>query len=147
MRLLKILAFCVTISLLSSAACFAAEAGKFTAGIFWKAFREAVLVNNEKKLLAMTKLPLEVRGLSDTDPAKYYSRKQFSPIFRKLLMQQELLPVKGRLVTKTMLGLIYEKKDLGPQDLLTPDFFRFYQFEFHFMKGKWLLTRVYLEEE
>lgn len=119
---------------------------RFTAGTFWTAFRDAVLVNNEKKLVAMTKLPLEVHGISDSTPVKYYERAQVPSLFNKILMQPEFIPIKGRIVPKTLLRLIYEKKSITQSDLAHPDFFRFYQLEFQRIKGQWSLTRAYLDE-
>lgn len=137
------LIFLLAISM--QAVCLGAE-NTDSAGKFWTAFRTAVLINDQPKLLEMTSLPLEVRGVSDRTPPRYYSRRQFSTIFKKLLMQSEDLPVEGHLVTKTMLALLYDKRELTPKDLDADTFFRFHQFVFERRKGRWLLVRAYLEE-
>lgn len=141
MRLLQVLLLAMTMLVVC---CATVEAGN--ADKFWTDFRKAVLINDEKTLLKMTKLPLEVRGVSDNIPPRYYSGSQFPAVFKKVLMQQEYLPHGGRLITKTMLALIYDKRTLAPEDLTTPTFFRFHQLEFEKKDGRWLLTRAYLEE-
>lgn len=117
-----------------------------SAGKFWISFRKAVLVNDQAKLLEMTTFPLEVRGVSDDIPATSYSRREFPVVFKKILLQPQYLLVNGRLRTKTMLGLIYDKPTLIKQDLTTRTFFRFHQLEFEKRKGRWFLVRAYLEE-
>lgn len=96
MRVLKFL----TLVLVFHAVCYAGQ-DKFTAGTFWVAFRDAVLMNNEKTLLSLTRLPLEVHGVSDSTPAKYYNRNELSPVLKKILTQPEYLPLRGKIVSKT----------------------------------------------
>jgi hypothetical protein len=76
----------------------------------------------------------------------YYNRREFPEIFNKVMMQPESMLVQGRIVNKTMLALVYDKRMLTPQDLATVTIYRFHQLEFEKRKGKWLLTAVYLEE-
>lgn len=135
----------LTLILFFGVTCLAAQ-DRFTAGEFWASFRQAVLTNDVKKLVSMTKLPLAVYGVSDNTPVTYYDRSEFPTIFRKILMQPEYLPVGNRIVSKTVLGLIYDKKVLTHKDLQNRDAFRFYQLEFEVINGRWLLTRAYLEE-
>ena len=125
--------------------CHAAE-DSFTAGKFWAAFRDAVLSNKESKIISMTKLPLAVHSVSDNTPVKYYGRSEMPRLFHRILMQTEYLPVGNKVVSKTVLGLIYDKKVLTHEDLQAQDRFRFYQLEFEMIKGRWFLTRAYLEE-
>jgi len=65
---------------------------------------------------------------------------------KKLLAQSELLPLNGKIVSKSMFQLIKEKKTLVPKDFLTTDFIRVYDFEFELIQGHWQFTRAYLEE-
>lgn len=135
----------LTLILILGATCHAAE-DSFTAGKFWAAFRDAVLSNEESKLISMIKLPLAVHGVSDNTPVKYYDRSEVPQLFHKILMQTEYLPVGNKIVPKTVLGLIYDKKVFPPEDLQAQDRFRFYQLEFERIKGRWFLTGAYLEE-
>jgi hypothetical protein len=135
----------LTLVLYFGATCHAAQ-DRFPAGEFWASFRQAVLANDEKKIVSMTKLPLAVYGVSDNIPVTYYDRNEFPAIFRKILMQPEYLPVGNRIVSKTVLGLIYDKKVLTHNDLQNRDAFRFYQLEFEVINGRWFLTRAYLEQ-
>jgi len=113
---------------------------------FWQVFRQAVLDNNTEHIASMTRFPFEVRGVDDSNPIHNYDRKHFAPIWKKLLVQPELLPLHGKIVSKTMLELIKEKKTLAPKDFLKSDFIRVYDFEFELIKGHWQFTRAYLEE-
>lgn len=135
----------LTIVLFFGVTCDAAQ-DRFTAGEFWASFRQAVLANDERKIISMTKLPLAVYGVSDNTPVMYYDRSEFPAIFRKILMQSEYRLVGNRIVSKTVLGLIHDKKVLTQTDLQSRDAFRFYQLEFEAIKGRWFLTRGYLEE-
>lgn len=139
--MLRILALIIVLGV----TCHAAE-DSFTAGKFWVAFRGAVLSNQESKIISMTKLPLAVHGVSDGTPVKYYGRSEVPRLLHRILMQTEYLPVGNKLVMKTLLGLLYDKKFLTHEDLQAQDHFRFYQLEFEMIKGRWLLTRAYLEE-
>lgn len=135
----------LTLVLFFGVTCDAAQV-RFTAGEFWASFRQAVLVNDERKIISMTKLPLAVYGVSDNTPAMYYDRSEFPAIFRKILMQSEYRLVGNKIVSKTILGLIHDKKVLTQTDLQSKDTFRFYQLEFEAINGRWFLTRGYLEE-
>ncbi|GFO63172.1 hypothetical protein M1B72_17825 [Geomonas paludis] len=141
MRVLVLLLLAISIQAL----CYGSDETD-SAGKFWTSFRKAVLVNDQAKLLEMTSFPLDVRGVSDDIPATSYNRRDFPGIFKKILLQPQYLLVNGRLRTKTMLGLIYDKATLTKQDLATPTFFRFHQLEFEKRKGRWFLVRAYLEE-
>lgn len=129
-----------------SVICHAAEL-PFTAGRFWGVFREAVLSNDEEKIVSMTRLPLEVHGVSDSTPVRFYGRREVPRIFNKILMQPEYLVADGKIVSKTLLGLIFEKKVVTRNDLTLPDHFRFYQLEFEKINGRWFWIRAYLEAE
>ncbi|MBU0699826.1 hypothetical protein KKE26_00780 [bacterium] len=118
---------------------------------YWSTFRQAVLDNNRNKVICMTRFPFEVRGPDDSDPVKHYSRKEFLVIYGRLLAQSELLPSGEKDVWKwkSMRRLIIENNKIPPEDRLSPDFIRFYQFhqfEFQRIKGRWFFTRAYLEE-
>lgn len=136
----------VSILILVHVACYAAPRNDVAAQKFWSAFRQAVLVNDKQTLISMTKFPFEVHSVDDSLPVKYYGPVDFPVTFNKILSQSEYLLMNGKIVPKTMFGLIYDKKKVTSADLTTPDFFRFYQLEFENVGGKWTFTRAYLEE-
>jgi hypothetical protein len=128
--------------------CVAASAAEIgsSGDQFWHNFRQAVLANNVDQVSSLTRFPFEVRGPDDSDPVKNYNRKSFGGIFKRVVVQPVLLPIKGKFITKSMLQVIDDKKEITDKDYMTPEAFQVEQFEFQRISGQWFFTRAYLEE-
>lgn len=113
---------------------------------FWQAFRNAVIKNDSQQIAALTRFPFEVHGVVDSDPVTHYDRKRFTQVLVQILAQRVFLPSNGKYTGKSMRQLIGEKKKIVDKDFLTPDIVRFHDLEFELVKGRWLLTKGYLDE-
>jgi uncharacterized membrane protein YvbJ len=125
-----------------------ANAGYADPNQFWARFREAVLDNDISTIISLTHFPFKVRGTDDSDPVLQYNKEKFPHIFKKLINQkEEFTSSDGKLVSKTMLQLIKDKKRFGPKELIAKDFLRIYDFEFIRINGSWFFTFGYLDDE
>jgi hypothetical protein len=102
--------------------------------------------NDTNQVTLMTRFPFEVRGPDDSDPIKHYDRKKFRVIFKRVVVQPVLLPSNRKFISKSMLKVIDDKRDITTVDYQTPTIFQVEQFEFERIEGHWFLTRAYLEE-
>ncbi len=94
----------------------------------------------------MTQLPLEIRGVDDSQPAQQYNKDQFGTIFAKIL-DQPVTAIEGeKIVTNTTRDIINSTKTITKEQNMTSDSFRVDQLVFEFKNGQWKLVRVYLEE-
>jgi hypothetical protein len=135
----------ITFFCLSTTVAFAA--GKQTdATVFFHTFRHAVKSNNIEQVSTLTRFPFEVRGPDDSDPVRRFDRKGFPAILKRVLVQPVFVTADGKSVTKSMLQIVEEKRDLEEKDYDSPNFFRIEQFEFQRIRGRWAFTRAYLEE-
>lgn len=143
MRLVKLFfpLLIVLISLTASAAEIEVSGNQF-----WHKFRQAVLANKVDQISSLTRFPFEVRGPDDSDPVKNYNRKSFGGIFKRVVVQPVLLPSNGNFITKSMLQVIDDKKEITDKDYMIPEAFQVEQFEFQRIRGQWFFTRAYLEE-
>lgn len=134
----------ITVALLFSAATYASAGGDVNE--FWSRFREAVLEGDTEKVASMTKLPLWVRGPLDSDPVVHCDKKRFPSVLKRLVNQEVLSFTGSKVTRKTMRQVIQEKQKIVAQDHLTPDLFTIEMFHFQRIRGKWLLSKAYLEE-
>ncbi|MBJ6799768.1 hypothetical protein [Geomonas propionica] len=137
---IAVVAFWLTLALATSA-----EA-KSDAQDFWSRFRQAVLSGESDSVAAMTKLPLWVRGPDDSDRVVYYGRQDFKTVLKRLLNQEVSILKGGKVISRTMLEVIKEKKNLSSKDLQVPDSLSVELFYFQKVGGRWVFTRGYLED-
>ena len=131
--------------LFSAVACSAQEQTA-TPQKFWSEFRQAVLAKDNQKLVGMTQFPLEVRGVDDSQPAKYYKKEQFEAIFRKILDQPVFTMEGEKIITNTTNDIIDSTKQITKEHSMTDNSFRVDQLVFEQKDKKWKLVRAYLEE-
>lgn len=113
---------------------------------FWNQFRHAALVGDVKKVASMTRFPLWVRGVADSDPVMYCREKDFPQIWKQLLEQQVVVSDIEQVEVKTMLQVIRNKKVVTQKDLQSPQLMSVELFWFEKIKDRWYMTRGYLEE-
>jgi hypothetical protein len=135
----------VWLLLLSSVVAYAGE-GRGDANGAWHIFRQAVINGDSDQAATMTKFPLEVRGEDDSDPVRYYDRKNFSVVFLKLISQQKVLLKGNGLVRRPVVELVKEKLDLVEKDFQSSNQFRVYDFVFTRTKGRWSFVVGYLAD-
>ncbi|WP_224984844.1 hypothetical protein [Geomonas agri] len=140
LRCVVTMAFFVTLTVVTSV-----EA-KSDAQDFWSRFRQAVLSGDSDRVAAMTKLPLWVRGPDDSDPVMYYGRQDFARVLKRLLNQEVSFLKDGKVISRTMLEVIKEKRNLSSKDLQVPDSLSVELFYFQKVVGIWVFTRGYLED-
>ncbi len=133
----------IALILLWAGSCHADGNGDFDR--YWNRFRQAVINGETDTIASMTRLPLWVRGPDDSDPVVYYDRKEFKSILNSLLNQEVSLLIGDRVICKTMLKVIKEKKQITEKDFTTASVVSVELFEFEKVNGKWLFTRGYLE--
>lgn len=141
-----ILRIVIVLLLLSSWTCTGHADEMAEAQDFWNKFRHAALTGEVEKIASMTRFPLWVRGVVDSDPVMYYGRKDFPLIWRRLLDQQVVSSDNDQVEVKTMLQVLREKKWIRPKDLQSPSIMRVELFRFEKVKDRWRMTRCYLEE-
>lgn len=142
---MRILIFTLFLALSSFPAHSSGSDPASDAPAFCRSFREAVLDHDCDRVASMTEFPLEVRGPSDSDPVRRYSRKAFPVIFQQILDQPVSLVSGGMIATKTMLEVIREKQEISAKDVKNGNMLRIQQLQFRRVHGKWLLIRTYLE--
>ncbi|RYG46687.1 MAG: hypothetical protein EOO01_15845 [Chitinophagaceae bacterium] len=92
----------------------------------------------------LTKLPLEVKGVDDSEPVVHYGSDELNTIFPKLL-SQVVYQSNGDDLLETTMGEIVKKMEKVTYDPKATSI-RIEQFQFNVVNGKWLLVRAYLEE-
>ena len=113
---------------------------------FWADFRQTVISTDKTKITSLTHFPFEVLGPDDSDSVKFLDRKGFLDIYERLVGQTIYFPSGGQIVSKTMLQMINETKEIPKKDTNKGDAMQFQQFEFEVIGGKWRFVRAYLEE-
>ena len=126
-------------------ACSAQEATP-SAQSFWKEFRQAIIANDNQKLAAMTQFPLELRGVVDGIPAKYYTQDQFKSIFLQVLDQPVVTLDGDNIITHTTRDTLISTNTISESDMMTKESFRVDQLSFELKNKRWKLVTVYLEE-
>lgn len=135
----------VYLVLFSATACSAQEQTS-TQQNFWTEFRQAVLANDNKKLIGMTQFPLEVRGVDDSQPVTQYKKEQFDTIFKKILDQPVVTMEGEKIITNTTKTVIKSTNTITKDHIMTGDSFRVDQMVFELKNKQWKLVRAYLEE-
>lgn len=135
----------VYLLLFSVAACSAQEQTDVRQQ-FWTEFRQAVLANDNKKLVAMTQFPLEVHGVDDSQPVTRYKKEQFGTIFKKILDQPVITMEGDKIITNTTKSVINSTNTITKDHIMTGDSFRVDQMVFELKNKQWKLIRAYLEE-
>lgn len=119
-------------------------AAERTAQEAWSAFRDFVLRDNEKAILAMTRFPLPVKGDSDDAPSRTCGPDEFNALFAQMLesdsgMSASPLPLRQH---------IKQHPTLSPHELgANGSGFRVSGMVFEQVRGQWTLTTVYLPNE
>jgi hypothetical protein len=80
---------------------------------FWGQFREAVLTNDTSKIISWTKLPIEAKGVLDSDPIIKYGQNEFTRIFKDFLKQPTGTNISDLNESQIDLIKTTEKSDLG----------------------------------
>ncbi len=111
---------------------------------FWLKFREASLNKNYTELAGLVKLPLEVKGVDDETPSKYYDAEQLETVFPCIMEQIVYVYVNDEPMEQSLSDVLVEKTTVIINPKKTT--YRLDQFQFEKIDGKWLLTRAYLEE-
>lgn len=136
----------VTYLLLFSAISCSAQEQTPSPQQFWTEFRQAVVLNDNKKLQAMTQFPLEVYGVDDSQPVMRYKKEQFDPIFKKILDQPVITMEGDKIITNSTKSIINSTNTITKDHIMTKDSFRVDQLVFELKNKQWKLVRAYLEE-
>lgn len=138
----KLLRLMLAFAVVVSCSCTASPDGDFQT--FWTEFRRASLAGDLAAIEKMSKMPLEVRGVDDSIPARMCDAKELAKVYPALLAQT-IYRYQGDEVTESSLRDVLEQtpsvaSHAGEQDV------RVEQFEFGRVDGRWRLVRAYLEE-
>lgn len=126
-----------------------AQDPKSDAQSFWLQFQRAVTANDKAAVAAMTRFPLEVRGIDDSIPVIQCDRQCFDGIYERLLSQSVLFSRNNfsDLDEIPMHQLIVDAKTapefLDPEDTIM----RFHDFEFEKTADGWRIVRAWLQQE
>lgn len=115
------------------------------AAVFWRSFRQAVLHGQRKQLLAMTRLPLLVQGVTDDQAPRRVGKTKLASTLAALL-KQEVYPVHAADDRPhTLSALIEATPDLLPSHWTTPQQLRIESLAFAKGPSGWKLVTVYEE--
>lgn len=115
--------------------------------VFWENFRNFSLKSDYTSLIHITRFPLEVKGVDDSEPKQYIDKKIFPDVFRKIL-SQPIYEFKGNdVVEMTLMDKINERKTPTPETTTNDMEIRIDQFVFQKIDSRWLLIRAYLENQ
>lgn len=110
---------------------------------FWLKFRAAVVANDTRQIVSMTKFPFETRGGDDSDPVVKHNQSSFLKLYDKLLRQDAGL----RAESETMKQFIERKTSLSDKETDEKSASaRVASFVFEKVQGQWWFTRAYVEE-
>lgn len=135
----------VCLGMLLSVGC-SVQKRELTSQQFWSEFRQAVLAQNNQKLIEMTQFPLEVLGVDDSQPSVQYGKEQFEVVFNKILEQPVIFFEGDVVVTRTTKEIVHETTAIIQDHFMTKESFRVDQLVFELKDKQWRLVRAYLEE-
>ena len=134
------------ICLLASLGC-AAEPAPSDLQQFWTRFRAAIERDDREAVAQMTRFPLEVKGMNESDAIDTFTRKEFlDVIYDAMLNQQEYLETDGKMVERPQREWILEKTDIEPRDQMHEGLAFIFSLEISKGANGWQLTRVYLHD-
>lgn len=111
------------------------------ARLFWQQFQAAVAAADTTRLLALVRVPLEVRGQLDADPPRSLEAPALQAQLPALLDLDSGLTEAGQ----TMRELVHDTTPVQFASLAAAEA-RLGAFVFEWSDGHWLLVRVYIED-
>lgn len=115
------------------------------AGIFWLAFRQALIDGDTAKLTSWARFPLKVRGELDDDPIRTIEKSQFTTLIAALMNQRAGDEVHATMRDQVVATTTLDSRSFGGGD--GKDFFGVGPMNFRRVGGRWKLTEVYESAE
>ncbi len=135
----------VSLSMFLFAGC-SVRSHELTPQQFWTEFSQAVLIQDNQKLIDLVQFPLEVLGVDDSQPPEQYNKAQFEAVFKKIVEQPVFTFAGDGVVTRTTRDIIQETSVITQEHFMTKEAFRVDQLVFELKDKQWRLVRAYLEE-
>lgn len=145
----RMLRFCQAVIVVGVGACFSACAADRADALdfptFWSSFRQAAIQEDYAALRSYSQLPVELRGVHDSQPAQDIGEEAFSEIMERVLTQPVFKTIDGTLTERPLKAVLEEKVSIDEDEWKGREIVRVTQFVFHKIDGEWLLVRVFLE--
>jgi hypothetical protein len=111
---------------------------------FWARFRRALLTGDMEAVAAVTRLPLEVRGELDTDPAYRASRAALAGVLTRALNADTGLSLRQHVTNRALIERVETPTSPMPGVSVGATSARVGAFAFKRSGLEWQLCRVYL---
>lgn len=113
----------------------------------WPALRTALLSGNNEQLAALTRVPLEVRGVDDSIPIRKITEDKLALVIDQVLSQDSGTSLRERVTNRTLVERLSDIDRTTRAVSMTDKVSRVGPFQFQKMGPGWKLVRVYLEED